>query len=228
MGVGCSLDDLPCCTKNTSTTGEVVRARPLEYASADDQVGKGEVPTWPPQDLQDGDDKDNSPQKGRMSSASQVSTPGFAEGVEGQETYEDGSSYTGQLANGRRHGNGTWKSTVEQYTGQWVNDQRDGYGRQTWQDGRAYEGSFKQGKFHGKGRMEWHTPNGLMLYDGEYQEDLKHGEGKYVWPDGRMYNGGWKEGQRSGQATYTNAQGQSRRGIWKNDKVEKWLDDPPK
>jgi len=101
-----------------------------------------------------------------------------------QETYEDGSSYTGQLANGRRfglvgvcaessplrvrsnflvfhqdvevkpkenpgflgeihgntpndgispganlmkslraarrHGNGTWKSTVEQYTGQWV------------------------------------------------------------------------------------------------------------
>ena len=25
--------------------------------------------------------------------------------------------------------------------------------------------------------MEWHTPNGLMLYDGEYQEDLKHGTG---------------------------------------------------
>lgn len=76
--------------------------------------------------------------------------------------------------------------------------------------------------------MEWHTPNGLMLYEGEYREDLKHGQGKYVWPDGRTYHGGWKEGQRAGQAVYTNAQGQSRKGIWKNDKVERWLDDPPR
>ena len=37
-----------------------------------------------------------------------------------QETYEDGSSYEGQLADGRRHGYGTWTSTAEQYSGQWV------------------------------------------------------------------------------------------------------------
>ncbi|CAE7766525.1 PIP5K1 [Symbiodinium microadriaticum] len=149
------------------------------------------------------------------------------DGVQGQETYEDGSSYEGQLADGRRHGHGTWTSVAEQYCGQWVHDQRHGKGKQTWQDGRAYEGNFKQGKFHGKGRMEWHTPKGLMLYDGEYFEDLKHGHGKYIWPDGRMYEGGWKEGLRCGQATYTNAQGQSRTGIWKDDKVERWLDDAP-
>jgi len=108
-----------------------------------------------------------------------------------------------------------------------VHDQRDGKGRQTWQDGRAYEGQFKQGKFHGKGRMEWHTPKGLMLYDGDYVEDLKHGFGKYVWPDGRRYEGYWKEGLRCGQATYTNALGQSRTGVWKDDKVERWLDEAP-
>ena len=28
-----------------------------------------------------------------------------------------------------------------------------------------------------------------------------------------------QEGQRAGQAVYTNAQGQSRKGIWKNDKA---------
>lgn len=128
MGVGCSLDDLPCCTKNdASSTGEVVKARPLEYASADSQLAKGEVPTWPAQEWQD-DEKDPSPQKGRLSS-SQANAADFSEGVEGQETYEDGSSYIGQLANGRRHGNGTWKSAVEQYSGQWVNDQRAGFAR---------------------------------------------------------------------------------------------------
>ncbi|CAE7742607.1 rsph1 [Symbiodinium sp. KB8] len=51
------------------------------------------------------------------------------DGVQGQETYEDGSSYEGQLADGRRHGHGTWTSVAEQYCGQWVHDQRHGKAR---------------------------------------------------------------------------------------------------
>jgi len=146
-------------------------------------------------------------------------------GVDGEETYEDGSSFVGQLREGRRHGAGVWTSASEQYSGQWENDQRDGQGRQTWQDGRVYEGQFRQGKFDGQGRMEWRTPNGVMLYEGQYVDDVKHGSGKYVWPDNRMYEGQWKNGQRSGRATYTNSIGQSRVGIWREDKVEKWLEE---
>mmetsp|Transcript_75214 Transcript_75214/g.164091 ORF Transcript_75214/g.164091 Transcript_75214/m.164091 type:complete len:209 (+) Transcript_75214:86-712(+) len=145
--------------------------------------------------------------------------------VEGEETYEDNSNYRGQLLAGHRHGRGVWTSSTEQYSGQWVNDQRDGFGKQTWQDGRVYEGQFKVGKFHGHGRMEWHMPAGLMVYEGQYVNDLKDGRGRYVWPDRRVYDGEWKRGMREGKAVYTNAHGQSRTGIWKEDAIERWLDE---
>jgi len=137
--------------------------------------------------------------------------------------YEDDSSYRGQLLDGRRHGRGVWTSPLEQYSGQWLFDQRDGHGKQTWQDGRIYDGQFKAGKFHGNGRMEWHMPAGLMVYEGQYVDDLKDGRGRYVWPDRRIYDGEWKKGMRDGRATYTNSNGQSRQGIWREDKVEKWF-----
>jgi len=144
--------------------------------------------------------------------------------MDSEETYEDGSMYKGQLRDGRRHGNGVWTSASEQYTGKWKDDQRDGQGKQTWSDGRIYEGQFSGGKFHGHGRMEWHMPTGLMVYEGQYVDDLKDGRGRYVWPDKRIYDGEWKRGMRDGQATYTNSQGVRRKGIWREDKVERWLD----
>merc|ERR1719440_2670808 len=128
------------------------------------------------------------------------------------------------LVNGKRHGKGVWTSPAEQYAGQWKDDHRDGQGRQTWQDGRTYEGQFQEGKFDGHGRMEWHTPQGLMVYEGEYVNDVKHGQGKYIWPDGRIYDGGWTQGKRGGKAIYVNSSGERREGIWKDDKLERWVD----
>jgi len=121
-----------------------------------------------------------------------------------------------------RHG--IWSSATETYSGQWKNDQRDGHGVQKWQDGRMYDGQFKEGKFHGQGRMEWNMKNGLMVYEGQYVDDLKDGKGRYTWPDGRAYDGEWKRGQRWGKAVYTNIEGKTREGMWKEDKVVQWLD----
>jgi len=151
---------------------------------------------------------------------------GIHEGLHGEETYEDGSSYSGQLLEGRRHGHGTWISPAERYSGQWKGDHRDGQGRQTWQDDRTqrtYEGQFKSGNFDGHGRMEWHTTNGLMVYEGQYLNDLKHGMGRYAWPDGRIYDGQWREGKRWGRAVFTNSLGVRREGEWAEDKVQRWL-----
>merc|ERR1740123_2725118 len=117
---------------------------------------------------------------------------------------------------------------MQRNDGQWKQDQRDGQGRQTWQDGRVYEGQFKNGKFEGFGRMEWHMANGMMVYEGEYVDDLKHGHGRYIWADGRVYDGEWRKGVRSGKATYTNANGQTRQGVWKDDKIERWVAQEPK
>mmetsp|Transcript_15027 Transcript_15027/g.29023 ORF Transcript_15027/g.29023 Transcript_15027/m.29023 type:complete len:272 (-) Transcript_15027:15-830(-) len=151
---------------------------------------------------------------------------GIHECQDSEEVYEDGSSYKGQLLEGRRHGNGDWKSSTETYSGQWKCDYRDGHGRQTWRDQQAhriFEGQFKFGQFDGHGRMEWHSPGGVTVYDGQYMSDVKHGTGKYSWSDGRSYDGQWKAGKRSGTATFTNSAGVQRRGLWKDDKVDNWL-----
>uniref|UniRef100_A0A7S0B9Y0 MORN repeat-containing protein 5 n=1 Tax=Pyrodinium bahamense TaxID=73915 RepID=A0A7S0B9Y0_9DINO len=215
---------LPCCAKDGEgkNCGDIVRARPMTYPGLEglDEAG-----------LKPGRETAGLSGSGAPSGSRSVAGGGPPVAVcgqpspEGEEVYEDGSSYVGQLLSGVRHGNGVWTSPAEQYAGQWKNDQRDGQGRQTWQDGRVYEGQFKSGKFHGFGHMEWHMPNGMMVYDGQYVDDLKDGTGKYIWPDNRSYEGQWKRGHRSGQATYTNSQGHKREGIWKDDKVERWLDE---
>lgn len=196
-----------CCAKNAGKSMEI-QARPMGPGLqnsddiANDANGKAGDGVWVAgkDDQQEGQDGDH------------------------EETYEDGSTYAGQIMSGRRHGHGVWTSTAEQYSGQWKEDQRDGQGQQQWQDGRVYVGQFKEGRFDGVGRMEWYTPHGLMVYDGQYENDMKHGEGKYIWPDKRIYQGQWVRGKRSGRAIYTNTVGQQREGIWKDDQIERWLD----
>uniref|UniRef100_A0A7S0A933 MORN repeat-containing protein 5 n=1 Tax=Pyrodinium bahamense TaxID=73915 RepID=A0A7S0A933_9DINO len=156
-----------------------------------------------------------------------LEVPSFVGGIEEEESYEDGSSYRGQLLEGRRHGCGVWTAPTESYFGQWKNDNRDGHGRQSWQDERArrvYEGQFKAGNFDGHGRMEWHTPGGMMIYEGHYANDQKHGSGRYVWPDGRIYDGQWRYGQRWGRATFTNSAGLKRDSFWREDKLVRWIE----
>lgn len=141
-------------------------------------------------------------------------------------TYKDGSTYKGQFSQeGKRHGQGVWSSQNGKYEGKWENDHQHGEGKQTWADGRVYTGEFAMGKFEGHGRMEWHTTQGLMVYDGQYSADKKHGSGKFVWPDGRTYDGEWLDGKRSGKALYQNSSGELKWGLWKEDKLERWLDE---
>mmetsp|Transcript_104606 Transcript_104606/g.300724 ORF Transcript_104606/g.300724 Transcript_104606/m.300724 type:complete len:295 (-) Transcript_104606:76-960(-) len=151
-------------------------------------------------------------------------TGGLAGAGEGEETYEDGSAYTGQLLDGKRHGHGVWESKSEKYIGQWRVDAMDGCGRQVWQDGRVYDGQFKAGRLHGDGRMEWRSREGSSSYEGQYLDDLKEGRGMYCSPAGQIYHGEWKQGMRHGRGAHTEADGKSRRGIWSQDKLARWVD----
>jgi len=220
-----------CCAKGGPLDCEIVQARPLEYPGLDGvselqgQSGDGTLPEgattnganslmpfgtdlsgtyaeWP--DLDQGTD--------------------LHEHIEDWEVYADNSRYRGQLLNKKRHGHGTWRSSLQHYEGEWKDDRRHGLGQQTWKDGRMYDGQFKEGKFHGKGRMEWHTSKGLMVFDGQYVGDLKHGAGMYRWPDGRVYDGQWVGGQRSGRALYVSSRGDEKYGYWKEDKLDRWCE----
>eukprot|EP00927_Polykrikos_kofoidii_P071498 TRINITY_DN6775_c0_g1_i1.p1 TRINITY_DN6775_c0_g1~~TRINITY_DN6775_c0_g1_i1.p1 ORF type:complete len:278 (+),score=42.03 TRINITY_DN6775_c0_g1_i1:128-961(+) len=137
-------------------------------------------------------------------------------------TYEDGSTYIGQIADGKRQGHGIWQSRTGQYEGQWKADSQHGKGRQTWSDGRVYDGQFLNGRFAGRGRMVWHTQKGMLIYEGQYRDDLKHGEGKFVWADGRTYDGEWQKGKRHGRGMYMNARSERKIGYWREDKFDRW------
>lgn len=225
--VCCEKDDsggITCCAKPSEGKGtEIVRSRPFGFPGLDSGDKLAEEQAQQQQANQ------------ALAAAAPDGAWAFQGGHPGQqqiqpregdeeETYDDGSTYVGQLVGGKRHGHGVWTSPAEQYAGQWKHDHRDGQGRQTWQDGRVYDGQFQEGKFDGVGRMEWHTPQGLMVYEGAYVNDVKHGQGKYHWPDGRIYDGQWSQGKRWGQAVYVNSGGERREGIWKDDKLEKWLE----
>jgi len=152
------------------------------------------------------------------------SAAGGARNVEDAQTvtYDDQSTYTGQVLNGKRHGQGIWQSRSGQYEGQWQQDMQHGTGHQTWNDGRVYDGQFDAGKFSGQGRMVWHTQKGLLIYEGQYKDDLKHGMGKFVWADGRTYDGAWLSGKRHGRGTYINAKQERKVGYWAEDKFDRW------
>lgn len=82
--------------------------------------------------------------------------------------YDDGSVYTGQTVNGKRHGKGTL----------------------TFADGKIYEGDFVDDKYHGKGKYTW--PDG-EVYEGDFVDDKFNGIGTYTYADGRVQSGHWKE-----------------------------------
>jgi len=165
--------------------------------------------------------------------SSPVQTPqqvGVLEGLLGRLTgleektlqYPDGSTFTGCLRNGLRHGPGVFRSHTEIYEGEWQDDVQHGTGRQMWNDGRFYEGEYVKGHFSGKGKMVWKTPKGDMCYEGEYLDDLKHGTGKFTWPDGRCYDGEWQRGKRHGRGAYTTSRGDYRIGYWSEDRFVRW------
>jgi len=234
-GICCEKDDsgaITCCAKPSEGKGtEIVRSRPFGFPGldSDQKIAEAQQAQQQQQRAQEVPAAQSQQQRPDTNWAFQGSPQMNQQPVEPregdeEETYDDGSTYVGQLNNGKRHGHGVWTSPAEQYSGQWKHDHRDGQGRQTWQDGRVYDGQFQEGKFDGRGRMEWHTPQGLMVYDGCYVNDVKHGDGKYHWPDGRIYDGQWSQGKRWGTATYINSGGEQRKGVWKDDKLERWLD----
>ena len=83
------------------------------------------------------------------------------------ETHKfDNGSYTGEMADGKFNGQGTY----------------------CWTDGGRYEGQWKNGNMHGRGIFYY--ANGSK-YKGDWVNDKKQGWGTYDWQDGSRYEGQW-------------------------------------
>ena len=67
-----------------------------------------------------------------------------------------------------------------------------GFGVFTWTDGRQYTGNFLNDKKEGKGELVW--PDGKK-YDGDWKNGRQHGEGyETCASDGIRRRGKWQEG----------------------------------
>ncbi|XP_068439646.1 radial spoke head 10 homolog B isoform X2 [Clinocottus analis] len=160
----------------------------------------------------------------------------------GTYTWPDGSSYEGEVDSGIRHGTGTYKCAVNgvSYTGQWdqgkshgkgtvyynqdktswykgdwVRNNKEGWGVRRYPSGNIYSGEWKNNLRHGEGTMRW-----LKLeqqYVGMWQNGVQHGRGTHVCVERRadgsqysqsnQYTGDFVQGQTHGQGTLYYASG---------------------
>ena len=85
------------------------------------------------------------------------------------------------------------------YEGEFLNDKRNGIGKE-YSNGRiVYEGEFLNGKRSGKGKEYSH---GKIVYDGEYLNGEKHGKGKEYkyWTGTLIFEGEYLNGKKNGKA----------------------------
>ncbi|KAL3051210.1 hypothetical protein OYC64_001476 [Pagothenia borchgrevinki] len=142
----------------------------------------------------------------------------------------NGVSYTGQWDQGKRHGKGVVYYNQDKktswYKGDWVKNNREGWGTRCYPSGNTYSGEWKNNLRHGEGSMSW-----LKLgqqYVGMWQNGVQHGKGTHVWilrrADGSQYSqrnqytGDFLQGQRHGQGTFYYAGGAIYEGEWRNNK----------
>ncbi|KAM9831864.1 radial spoke head 10 homolog B [Neosynchiropus ocellatus] len=172
---------------------------------------------------------------------------------EGLYTWSDGSYYKGSVCNGVRHGSGTYKNAqngvlyigqwqqskrhgrgevyynedqTSWYKGDWVMNNREGWGVRCYPSGDVYIGQWKNNLRHGEGSLCWQELE--QQYDGGWQEGLQHGLGTHVWLLRRMdgslycqsnrYTGEFLMGKRHGRGTFYYASGAIYEGEWRNNR----------
>ncbi|KAJ8377611.1 hypothetical protein AAFF_G00255690 [Aldrovandia affinis] len=106
--------------------------------------------------------------------------------------FPNGDRYEGQCSRSpdgvvRREGVGTHSSPDGLvYTGEWQNDQLNGWGRLQHASGAVYEGQFKDNMFHGQGMYTFRSGS---KYAGSFKENRVEGEGEYTDAQGLVWTG---------------------------------------
>ncbi|NXD09116.1 R10B2 protein, partial [Nothocercus nigrocapillus] len=134
-------------------------------------------------------------------------------------------SYIGYWYNGKRHGKGTIYYNQEHtswYSGDWVNNNKEGWGIRRYKSGNTYEGQWEKNVRHGEGRMRWLTAN--QEYIGQWEYGIQHGFGTHIWFLKRMplsqyplrnkYIGNFVKGDRHGHGRFIYAGGAVYDGDW--------------
>ena len=104
------------------------------------------------------------------------------------------------------HGTGSCKypATESEYTGQWVDNKRQGQGCMQFGDsGAVYEGAYCKGQMHGQvgGRGQGGVCSNLLTAECTPRPP----QGTYTWKDGSYYCGEFSHDKQHGAGTYHHA-----------------------
>lgn len=104
------------------------------------------------------------------------------------------------------------------YTGEWVNGERQGNGTTNFRDGAVYRGEYRSGLEHGQGYISY--PNGNSL-DAEFVAGKIMGHGVFRYSTGDQREGFFRDNILDGQVIYTRGDGTTAIETWsKGEKVE--------
>ncbi|XP_077481727.1 radial spoke head 10 homolog B isoform X2 [Stigmatopora argus] len=121
---------------------------------------------------------------------------------QGKYAWPDGSTYEGDVWNGVRHGHGAYKSGNVMYKGQWNQSRRHGKGTVYY---NQEETSWYKGNWVMNERVGWGVrcyPSGNIHF-GEWKQNLRNGEGTMRWLNlGQLYVGNWHDGVQQGHGTH--------------------------
>ena len=141
--------------------------------------------------------------------------------LHGRIIYPNGDHYEGQYHHMHRSGAGLFQSHhfSSYYDGQWLSDQKHGYGEEKTGDGMEYKGWFVGGVRQGEGRLVFENGD---VYEGNFFKNKHSGEGKYIWASsGKTYDGQWEDGQMHGKGSYL-SRGKEYVGGFVHGKKEGW------
>ena len=124
---------------------------------------------------------------------------GFLNGYGEVLKHEENVLFVGYWIKGVSGGVGYEQGNNYIYFGNFINDKKDGYGKQIWDDKDVYEGEWKDNDFNGYGIYSYH--NGKK-YVGQFKNSEKNGVGELSFPDGKKYVGYFKNGLHHGFGIY--------------------------
>ena len=115
--------------------------------------------------------------------------------------YADDSNYQGDFLAGMFHGQGTfrWPKGAGSYTGTFVKNRMDGFGKRVFSNKTVFEGEYKGGGMNGRGQLT--RANGDR-YEGEFMDNKFHGHGVMHYASGDTYRGQWQIGIMCGVGRY--------------------------
>lgn len=81
------------------------------------------------------------------------------------------------------------------YSGDFIYNKKEGYGKMKWKDGQKYFGEFKNNQMNGYGIIEF---PGKIFYQGEIRNGKMDGFGEFFWKTNKKYIGYYKNDKRNG------------------------------